>query len=94
MWAIENITPGDDYAAMEQALRRRYREAQSPDILFIDGGVGQVKVAERVLSELNLTDIGIVIGIAKGQQPGLETLILAETAQRFSGTVAYPTNTG
>ena len=74
MWAIENITPGDDYAAMEQALRRRYREAQSPDILFIDGGVGQVKVAERVLSELNWKKLmGLVLN---GDE--LYSIILAE----------------
>jgi len=81
---IENITPGDDYAAMEQALRRHYShlETQFPDILFVDGGLGQVKVAESVLSELKLTDIDI-IGIAKGRQPGLETLILTDTAIRL-----------
>ena len=81
---IEDITPGDDYAAMQQALTRRYsrlqkQQAQLPDILFIDGGVGQVKVAQTVLSELELTDIRI-IGVAKGagRKPGLESLILPE----------------
>lgn len=81
---IEDITPGDDYAAMQQALTRRYSrlqktEAQLPDILFIDGGAGQVNVAQTVLSELELTDIRI-IGVAKGsgRKPGLETLILPE----------------
>ncbi|OQY47252.1 MAG: excinuclease ABC subunit C [Candidatus Parabeggiatoa sp. nov. 2] len=81
---IENITPGDDYAAMRQALTRRYRrlqkeEAQLPDILFIDGGAGQVNIAQTVLTELQLTNIRI-IGIAKGpgRKPGLETLISSE----------------
>lgn len=81
---IENIVPGDDYAAMKQALTRRYsrlqrEEAQLPDILFIDGGSGQVKVAQTVLSELELTNIRI-IGVAKGpgRKLGLETLILPE----------------
>ncbi|MDM8559444.1 excinuclease ABC subunit UvrC [Candidatus Parabeggiatoa sp. HSG14] len=80
---IDNITPGDDYAAMQQALTRRYsrlkkEEALLPDILFVDGGVGQVNVAQTVLTELQLTDIRI-IGIAKGpdRKPGLETLILS-----------------
>jgi excinuclease ABC subunit C len=84
---IQNITPGDDYAAMQQALTRRYRQknclpkelAPLPDLLIIDGGTGQVKIAQRVLTELQLTRIRI-IGIAKGpgRKPGLETLILAE----------------
>jgi excinuclease ABC subunit C len=86
---IENITPGDDYAAMQQALTRRYSRLQKegaafPDILFIDGGVGQVKVAQRVLSELGLADIRI-IGVAKGadRKAGLETLILADISLRL-----------
>ncbi len=84
---IQNITPGDDYAAMQQALTRRYRQknclpkelAPLPDLLLIDGGTGQVKIAQSVLAELQLTRIRI-IGIAKGpgRKPGLETLILAE----------------
>ncbi len=79
---IENITPGDDYAAMEQALRRRYKRLQSgegslPDILFIDGGKGQLRIAEDVLGELGVVGVTLV-GIAKGssRKPGLETLLL------------------
>src|SRR5690606_25692727 len=54
---IEDITPGDDYAAMRQAVTRRYLrlkrgEARLPDVLFIDGGRGQVAQAEAVLREL------------------------------------------
>lgn len=79
---IENITPGDDYAAMEQALRRRYKRLQDgegslPDILFIDGGKGQLRIAEEVLGELGVVGVTLV-GIAKGssRKPGLETLLL------------------
>lgn len=79
---IENITPGDDYAAMEQALRRRYKRLQDgegslPDILFIDGGKGQLRIAEDVLGELGVVGVTLV-GIAKGssRKPGLETLLL------------------
>lgn len=78
---ITDITAGDDYAAMKQALQRRYRRIKSedgkiPNVLFIDGGKGQTREAQKVMKELNLPDITI-IGIAKGPQrkPGLETLI-------------------
>ncbi len=80
---IENITPGDDYAAMEQALRRRYKRLQDgegslPDILFIDGGKGQLRIAEDVLDDLGVVGVTLV-GIAKGssRKPGLETLLLS-----------------
>ncbi len=84
---IENIIPGDDYAAMEQALRRRYQrlvEEQQvlPDLLVIDGGKGQLAQAERVLAELNIHNMAL-IGIAKGttRKPGLETLFLESRGQ-------------
>lgn len=77
---IENITPGDDFAAMKQALTRRYKhtktgEEKLPDILLIDGGLGQLHIAEQVFAALNITNI-ILIGVAKGagRKPGLETL--------------------
>ncbi len=80
---IKGITPGDDYAAMEQALMRRYQKIQSgegklPDILFIDGGKGQLAAAERVLSELAVTGVTLV-GVAKGRsrKAGLEQLFLS-----------------
>jgi excinuclease ABC subunit C len=80
---IQDIQPGDDYAAMEQALTRRYTrlvkgEGKLPDLLFIDGGKGQIRAARRVLEELQVTDI-LIIGIAKGpeRKPGLETLYVA-----------------
>jgi excinuclease ABC subunit C len=77
---IRDIQPGDDYGAMEQALTRRYTRLQKgegklPEILFIDGGRGQLSTACRALEELQVTEIRI-IGVAKGpgRKPGLETL--------------------
>lgn len=81
---IEDITDGDDYAAMEQAIRRRYTrlmkgEGKLPDILLIDGGKGQIGVAKSVLSDLGVVGV-MIIGVAKGttRKPGMETLILAD----------------
>ncbi len=80
---IENVTAGDDYAAMRQAIDRRYRrlvagEGKLPDVLFIDGGKGQVRRACEVLQEFGVVDTAVV-GVAKGPQrkPGMETLLLA-----------------
>jgi excinuclease ABC subunit C len=84
---IEGITPGDDYAAMQQALERRYKRLKSgegvlPDILFIDGGKGQVTQAMTVLQDLQLSGVE-VIGVAKGvtRKAGFETLISGATGQ-------------
>jgi excinuclease ABC subunit C len=81
---IENITGGDDYAAMEQAIRRRYTrlmkgEGKLPDILLIDGGKGQIGITKSVLADLGVVGV-IVLGVAKGttRKPGMETLILAD----------------
>ncbi|OOG22350.1 excinuclease ABC subunit C [Thioalkalivibrio denitrificans] len=81
---IEDITPGDDYAAMRQALHRRYTrlrkgEGRVPDVLFIDGGKGQVAQAVDVLEELQVPNV-TVVGVAKGadRRPGLETLVLSD----------------
>ena len=67
---IKGITPGDDYAAMHQALSRRFRSstaaAKLPDILLIDGGQGQLKQAETVLKTLEIEGV-ILLGIAKGE---------------------------
>ena len=78
---IEGITPGDDYAAIREALTRRYRkvasgEGQLPDLLLIDGGKGQVTSAQEALQELGIADANLV-GVAKGEErkPGLEQLI-------------------
>lgn len=78
---IEGITPGDDYAAMNQAITRRFKrlvEAQSlPDVLIIDGGKGQVNVAKQVLESMGVTGVTL-LGIAKGpgRKAGWERLIL------------------
>jgi len=81
---IEGIAPGDDYAAMHQALTRRYMrlkkgEGKLPDILFIDGGKGQVGKAKEVLKELQIEGVKI-IGVAKGvdRRAGEETLVPAD----------------
>lgn len=77
---IDGITPGDDYAAMREALSRRYRkvitEGQLPDLILIDGGKGQVNAALEALHELGINDAN-VLGVAKGEdrKPGLEQLI-------------------
>lgn len=84
---IEHIQPGDDCAALRQALTRRFKCLQKdvsilPNLLLIDGGQAQVNVAIAVLSEYSLTDIPI-IGIAKGasRKAGAETLILYDAEQ-------------
>jgi excinuclease ABC subunit C len=79
---IEGIQGGDDYAAMAQALTRRYTRIQTgegvlPDILFIDGGKGQLQAAANVLEELAVVGVQLV-GVAKGpdRRPGMEQLFL------------------
>ena len=81
---IADITPGDDYAAMRQALERRYTrikkgEGRLPDILFVDGGKGQLAEAQKILEELQIVGVTIV-GVAKGPQrkAGQERLFLIE----------------
>ena len=84
---IEGITPGDDYAAMSQALKRRYTrlkkgEGQLPDILFIDGGRGQLNSAQKILEELQVEGV-MLVGVAKGptRKAGLESLIVSGGAE-------------
>ncbi|NTS75238.1 excinuclease ABC subunit UvrC [Catenovulum sp. SM1970] len=78
---IEGITPGDDYAAMAQALERRFKNAKEdekiPDVLLIDGGKGQLSQAEAFFNDWQYK-MPFLIGVAKGtsRKPGLETLIL------------------
>jgi excinuclease ABC subunit C len=82
LYNIEGITPGDDYAAMAQALKRRYKNVQDgtkiPDILFIDGGKGQLGQAEAFFADWPHDKKPTLIGVAKGtsRKPGLETLIM------------------
>lgn len=71
---IKDITPGDDYAAMRQALTRRYKKAPLPDLLLIDGGKGQLKMAIEVMQDLNLDAFMIGVSKGEGRKPGLETL--------------------
>ena len=86
---IEDITEGDDYAAMAQAVRRRFTrlmagEAKLPDILVIDGGKGQLGIVKDILNELGVVGV-MLLGIAKGttRKPGFETLILADQDYRI-----------
>ena len=81
---IAGIEPGDDYAAMHQALERRFRKAVEedgmlPDVLLIDGGAGQVAQARAVLADLGIDGIALV-GVAKGEarRAGHETLLLPD----------------
>lgn len=81
---IEGITAGDDFAAMEQALLRRYTRAQKeakalPELLLIDGGKGQLGIGKKVMGELGIDEIALV-GVAKGttRKPGFETLVFED----------------
>ena len=87
---IEGVTGGDDYAAMAQALQRRYRRVQSgelnaPDLLLVDGGKGQLNAARSILTELGVTNT-LLLGVAKGttRKAGLETLFLETTDQQLA----------
>ncbi|MDD2702051.1 MAG: excinuclease ABC subunit UvrC [Sideroxydans sp.] len=78
---ISGITPGDDYAAIKQALQKRYQklqlgEGKRPDLILIDGGAGQLAMAVEVMTEFGLSDIAL-LGVAKGveRKAGLEQLL-------------------
>lgn len=97
---IEGITGGDDYAAMRQALQRRYRNVaqtpdKKPDIVFIDGGKGQLGLAVEVFNALNLHDIAL-IGVAKGvtRKPGFETLLIPNYDNSLDTINCTPDNPG
>lgn len=90
---ISGITPGDDYAAMAQVLKRRYGKAlddqKIPDVIFIDGGKGQLSQAFDVFASLNVPwdkQKPLLVGVAKGsdRKAGLETLFLASEGEGFS----------
>lgn len=87
---IEGVTAGDDYAAMHQALTRRFRrikdgEGKLPDVLLVDGGKGQLNMARDMMQELGLTDLTL-LGVAKGvtRKAGFETLYLNDVAHEFT----------
>ena len=82
---IEGVAAGDDYAAMSQALKRRYQrikkgEVALPDVLIVDGGKGQLNAARALLEELGITGL-VLVGVAKGttRKAGLETLFIETT---------------
>lgn len=87
---IEGVTAGDDYAAMHQALTRRFSklkdgEGKLPDVLLVDGGKGQLAMAREVLHELAVPEL-ILLGVAKGvtRKPGFETLYLNGPENEFT----------
>ncbi|MCL7419338.1 MAG: excinuclease ABC subunit UvrC [Methylobacter sp.] len=89
---IEGITGGDDYAAIHQAVFRRFKrlkqgEHAAPDILLIDGGKGQVHAAQKALAELDINNV-MIVGVSKGpdRKPGMEKLILVEQDQPIDVT--------
>jgi excinuclease ABC subunit C len=90
---ITGITPGDDYAAMNQVLRRRYgkaiEESKIPDVILIDGGKGQLAQAKTVFAELDVPwdkNRPLLLGVAKGsdRRAGLETLFLEPEGEGFA----------
>jgi len=93
---IRDVTPGDDYGAMRQALSRRYGRiaaegARIPDLVLIDGGKGQVNAARGALADLGLNDVSLV-GVAKGpeRRPGLEELVIEAEDRTLSLPPANP----
>ncbi len=93
---IAGIEPGDDYAAMRQALTRRYAkvsegEGVAPDLLLIDGGKGQLGVACEALAEVGLADV-MLVGVAKGpeRQAGMEELWLDQGRRSVKLGAGHP----
>ena len=91
-YKIEDITPGDDYAAMRQVLTRRYAklaeaarqgDGRLPDLVLVDGGKGQVSMAREVFVELGL-DLSLIVGVEKGEgrKVGLEELVFADGREK------------
>ena len=93
---IRGITPGDDYAAMRQALSRRYARMSAeggrvPELVLIDGGKGQARAARAALADLGLHQV-CVVGVAKGpeRKPGQEELILEAEARSLELAPSHP----
>jgi excinuclease ABC subunit C len=93
---MRDLTPGDDYAAMRQALARRYErvtagEGKVPDLILIDGGRGQLNAGRAALADLGLNDVAVV-GVAKGpgRKPGLEELVLEAEGQSVTLPPQHP----
>ena len=98
---ITGIEPGDDYAAMRQAIERRFRRALEaeaagqvanavlPDVLLIDGGAGQLAQAREALADLGVEGV-LLVGVSKGEQrrAGEETLVLADGRQLRPGAAS------
>jgi excinuclease ABC subunit C len=83
---IEGISGGDDYAAIHQAIMRRFKrlnkgEHPKPDILLIDGGKGQLNEAKKALTELSINNV-MIIAISKGPDriAGMERIFTADRA--------------
>lgn len=95
---VADITPGDDYAAMRQVLHRRYARLADmiendgastpsqrlPDVVLVDGGVGQVSIAKQVFESLGL-DTSALVGVEKGEgrKVGLEELVFADGREKL-----------
>jgi excinuclease ABC subunit C len=93
---IRDIQPGDDYAAMRQAVTRRYDgiaagEGTAPDLILIDGGKGQVASAFAALADLGLAHLPM-IGVAKGEgrKPGLESLVFPDGREPLQLPAEHP----
>ena len=89
---IEGIAGGDDYAAIHQAVFRRFKrikqgEYEAPEVLFIDGGKGQVNAAQKALAELDINNV-MIVGVSKGpdRKPGMEKLLLVDQVQPIAVT--------
>ncbi len=94
---ISGIEPGDDYAAMEQVLTRRYKkvlenDGRVPDLVMIDGGKGQLSVARKVFEELQILDSVALMGVSKGpdRKAGEEQFHLAGAATPFQPAGTSP----
>lgn len=95
---IEGITPGDDFSAMHQVLTRRFKDPTEgiiPDVVFIDGGRGQLKQAEEVIGDIfSKTKVKppLIIAVAKGEgrKEGLETLIRGYTREEIHLSLSDP----